>query len=65
MSFCKLKDELANDSPGSVSCAMFYQVHAWAVQVNSLQGVIDNWLPLQELWDECLATKLQSEVLLV
>lgn len=56
--FNKLKDELAPEKPGfRVLCPT-----RWTVRASSLQSVLDNWQPLQDLWDECLQTKLESEV---
>ena len=57
--FEKIKKELAPDTPGfRVLCPT-----RWTVRANSLQSVIDNWLPLLELWDECLTQKnLNSEI---
>ena len=34
----------------------------WTVRGGSLQSVIDNWNVLQELWDECLETKLEPDI---
>ena len=34
----------------------------WTVRGGSLQCVIDNWNVLQELWDECLETKLEPDI---
>ena len=43
--FKKIKKELAPDTPGfQVLCPI-----RWTVRANSLQSVIDNWLPLLEL----------------
>lgn len=57
--FEKLKKELAPDVPGfRVLCPT-----RWTVRADSLQSIIDNWEPLQELWDECLCMpKLDSEL---
>ena len=56
--FKKLKAELAPETPGfRVLCPT-----RWTVRAASLQSVIDNWIPLQELWDESLETNLESEV---
>ena len=56
--FCKLKAELAPETPGfRVLCPT-----RWTVRAASLQSVIDNWKPLQELWQESLDTKLDPEV---
>ena len=56
--FEKLKAELAPKTPGfRVLCPT-----RWTVRAASLQSVIDNWIPLQELWDESLETNLESEV---
>ena len=53
--FEKLKAELAPETPG-------FRVLCPTVRGASLQSVIDNWIPLQELWDESLETNLESEV---
>ena len=56
--FEKLKAELAPEIPGfRVFCPT-----RWTVRAASLQSVIDNWIPPQELWDESLETNLESEV---
>ena len=56
--FSKLKAELAPETPGfRVLCPT-----RWTVRAASLQSVIDNWKPLQELWQESLDTKLDPEV---
>ena len=57
--FEKLKAELAPETaPGfRVFCPT-----RWTVRAASLQSVIDNWILLQELWDESLETNLKSEV---
>ena len=56
--FEKLKAELAPKTPGfRVLCPT-----RWTVRAASLQSVIDNWIPLQELWDESFETSLESEV---
>ena len=56
--FEKLKAELAPETPGfRVLCPT-----RWTVRAASLQSVIDNWIPLQELWDESLETNLESGV---
>ena len=56
--FDKLKKELSPGTPGfRVLCPT-----RWTVRANSLQSVVDNWSPLVELWEECLLTKLDSEV---
>lgn len=56
--FHKLKQDLAPHTPGfRVLCPT-----RWTVRANSLQSVIDNWEPLHELWEECLCTRLDSEV---
>ena len=34
----------------------------WTVDGGSLQNVIDNWNILQELWHECLETKLEPDI---
>lgn len=56
--FNKLKKELAPDTSG-------FRVLGptrWTVRANSLQSVVDNWEPLNQLWEDCLLTKLDSEV---
>ena len=54
----KLRAELAHETPGfRVICPT-----RWTARVASLQSVIDNWIPLQKLWDESLETNLESEV---
>ena len=56
--FEKLKAELAPETPGfRVLCPT-----RWSVRAASLRSVIENWIPLQELWDESLETNLESEV---
>ena len=56
--FEKLKAELAPEISGfRVLCPT-----RWTVRAASLQSVIDNWIPLQELWDESLETNLESDV---
>ena len=34
----------------------------WTVRAACLQSVIDNWKVLQELWEECLESKLEREI---
>ena len=34
----------------------------WAARVASLQSVIGNWKVLQEIWNECLETKLDPDI---
>ena len=54
----KLKNELAPDTPGfRVLCPT-----RWTVRAASLQSVLDNWKPLQELWEESVDTKLDPEI---
>ena len=56
--FEKLKAELAPETPGfRVLCPT-----RWTVRAASLQSVIDNWISLQELWDESLEMNIESEV---
>ena len=56
--FAKLKNELAPDTPGfRVLCPT-----RWTVRAASLQSVLDNCKPLQELWEESLDTKLDPEI---
>ena len=56
--FEKLKAELAPETPGF---RVIYPTR-WTVRAASLRSVIDNWIPLQELWDESLETNPESEV---
>ena len=54
--FEKLKAELAPKTPVfRVLCPT-----RWTIRAASLQSVIDNWISLQELWDESLETNLES-----
>ena len=56
--FEKLKAESAPETPGfRVLCPT-----RWRVRAASLRSVIDNWSPVQELWDESLEKNLESEV---
>ena len=56
--FLKLKSELSPDSPGfRVLCPTH-----WTVRADSLHSVLDNYTALQHLWDECLETRLDTEV---
>ena len=56
--FAKLKAELALKTTGfRVICPT-----RWTVRVGSLKSVIDNWILLQELWDESLEMNPESEV---
>ena len=52
---------------------MFEKLNTWflcplsnkvdsTVRAASMQSMIDNWIPLHELWDESLETNLESEV---
>ena len=34
----------------------------WTVRAGCLQSVIDNWKVLQQLWEECLESKLEQEI---
>ena len=59
--FLKMKSELSPDSPGfRVLCPT-----RWTVRADSLRSVLDNYTALQHLWDECLETRLDTEVKLV
>ena len=53
----KLKEQLAPTTPGFQT---LYPTR-WTVRAASLQSVIDNWKVLQDLWEECLATKLEPD----
>jgi Domain of unknown function (DUF4371)/hAT family C-terminal dimerisation region len=54
----KLKDELSPGTPGfRILCPT-----RWTVRSGSLQSIIDNWIPLKQLWEDCLGTKLDSEI---
>ena len=53
----KLKEQLAPTIPGFQT---LYPTR-WTVRAASLQSVIDNWKVLQNLWEECLATKLEPD----
>ena len=56
--FKKLKVDLAPKFPGlRMLCPT-----RWTVCGGSLQNVIENWNVLQELWDECLETKLEPDI---
>ena len=56
--FENIKKELAPDSPGlRVLCPT-----RWTVRGESLQSVINNYSVLQEVWDECLESRLQPDI---
>ena len=57
--FAKLKNELAPDTPGFVFCV---QEGGLCELVHCRVYWIDNWKPLQELWEESLDTKLDLEI---
>ena len=57
--FRKLKEQFAPATLGfQTLCPTRWTVHA-----SSLQSVADSWNVLQELWEECLATKLESDII--
>ena len=56
--FRKLKEQLAPTTPGFRTLCPT----CWTVRAASLQSVADNWTVLQELWEECLATKLKPDI---
>lgn len=56
--FTKLKSELTPETPGfRVLCPT-----RWTVRAYSLLSVIDNYTVLQHTWDECLESRLDTEV---
>ena len=56
--FRKLKEQLAPTTPGFWTLCPT----RWTVRTASLQSVVDNWKVLQEVWEECLATKLEPDI---
>ena len=44
-----------------VSCRVLFPTR-WTVRGESLQSVINNYSVLQEVWDECLESRLQPEI---
>ena len=56
--FWKLKEQLAPTAPGFRTLCPT----CWTVRAASLQSVVDKWKVLQELWEECLATKLELDI---
>ena len=56
--FKKLKEDLAPEFPGFRTWCPI----RWSVIGGSLPSVIDNWNVLQELWDERLETKLETDI---
>ena len=56
--FKKFKKDFAPEFPGFRTLCPT----RWTVHGGSLQSVIDNWNILQELWDECLETKLEPDI---
>ena len=56
--FKKFKEDFAPIFPGfRTLCPTRWNVHG-----GSLKSVTDNWNVLQELWDECLKTKLEPDI---
>ena len=55
--FHKLKDELVQETPGFGTL----RPTRWTMRAASLQSVVENWVALQELWDDVLETKLHAE----
>ena len=55
--FHKLKDELVPETPASRTLCST----RWTMRAASLQSVVENWVVLQELWDDVLETKLDVE----
>ena len=56
--FKKLKEDLAPEFPGLRPL----RPTRWTIHGGSLQNVINNCNVLQELWDECLKTKLEPDI---
>ena len=56
--FRKLKEQLAPTTPGFWTLCPT----RWTVRTAYLQSVVDNWKVLQEVWEECLATKLEPDI---
>ena len=55
--FVKLKEELAPGTPGFRTLCPT----RWTVRATSLKSVLDNYIPLMELWEDCLEEKFDSE----
>ena len=56
--FQKFKEDFAPEFPGfRTQCPT-----RCTVRGGSLKSVIDNWNVLQEVWDECLETKLEPDI---
>ena len=55
--FVKLKEELAPGTPGFRTLSQT----RWTVRAISLKSVLDNYIPLMELWENCLEEKPDSE----
>ena len=55
--FVKLKEELAPGTPGFRTLCPT----RWTVRAISLKSVLDNYIPLMELWEDCVEGKLDSE----
>lgn len=56
--FENIKKELAPDSPGlRVLCPT-----RWTVRGESLQSLTNNYSVVQEVWDECLESRLQPDI---
>ena len=55
--FHKLKDELVPETLGFRTLCPT----RWTMRAASLQNVVENWIALQELWDDVLETKLDAE----
>ena len=56
--FDRIKEAISPETTGfRVLCPT-----RWTVRAACLQSVIDNWKVLQELWEECLESKLEREI---
>ena len=55
--FVKLKEELAPGTPGFRTLCPT----RWTVRAISLKSVLDNYIPLMELWEDCVEEKLDSK----
>ena len=56
--FDAIKKELERDTPGfRILCPT-----RWIVRSCSLKSVLDNYVVLQQPWDDCLKEHLQSDV---
>ena len=53
--FHKLKDELVPETPGFLTLCPT----RWTMRAASLRSAVENWVALQELWDDVLETKLR------